>query len=621
MVKAKKTQKTPAELRLERMRRHIEEAQWELRRTLFGPLLEEVVVEEWSDPLFGCVDAAQGVVYLNPTVRKENELTVPQWTYVLAHQLLHLGLNHVARGRDLDRLPWNLACDCVADRLLRALKIGEPPPGFEADAAFANQREEEIYTWAQANPQALRQFRTLAGSRPDMVSRREAPVVSETRRVRRRDYEPLFAEGIRQAVESAVQDAAEIQGQERVGVGHWPPVEQARRWVMNEMPILGALAAQLRVVADAALCDRMDIAIAAVSASLGEIYFHPGRSLSSAEVLFVYIHELLHVALLHHTRLQGRDPYIWNCACDFVINGWLVEMGVGKFPSVGGLYDPRVQGMGAEEVYDLLLRDPKRCKGLRGFRGKRGDILLDGAGRRLFRGDIATLDDLYRRCMAAGLACQNYGRGLIPAGLLEEIRSLFTPPVPWDVELARWMDAHIPVIRDPLRSYARASRRQSSTPDIPRPARFVPQEWKEACTFGVVLDTSGSMDRGLLGRSLGAIASYAEARDVPAVRLILCDAAPYDKGIVAPTDLRGVYAVQGRGGTVLQPAINYLLSRPDFPPAAPIMIITDGWCEEELIVPREHCFLLPRRRDQERNTVPLRTSAPVFRVLKEPYEP
>jgi predicted metal-dependent peptidase len=188
--------------------------------------------------------------------------------------------------------------------------------------------------------------------------------------------------------------------------------------------------------------------------------------------------------------------------------------------------------------------------------------------------------------------------------------------VPWDVELGRWMEAHVPMIRDPLRTYARASRRQSSTPDIPRPARYVPQEWKEACTFGVVLDTSGSMDRELLGRALGAIASYAEARDVPAVRLVLCDAAPYDRGIIAPTDLRGVFPIQGRGGTVLQPAVNHLHMRPDLPGAAPLMIITDGWCEEELIVPRDHCFVLPRKSWKE-GALPLRTSAPVFRVLKE----
>jgi len=139
-----------------------------------------------------------------------------------------------------------------------------------------------------------------------------------------------------------------------------------------------------------------------------------------------------------------------------------------------------------------------------------------------------------------------------------------------------------------------------------------------------VLDTSGSMDRALLGRALGAIASYAEARDVPAVRLVLCDAAPYDRGIVSPTDLRGVVSLQGRGGTVLQPAINFLIRRADFPVTAPIMILTDGWCEEEILCPRDHCFILPRATQidakEKGMRIPLRTDAPVFRVLKDNHE-
>ena len=44
-------------------------------------------------------------------------------------------------------------------------------------------------------------------------------------------------------------------------------------------------------------------------------------------------------------------------------------------------------------------------------------------------------------------------------------------------------------------------------------------------TFGVILDTSGSMDTKLLGKALGAIASYSVARDVPFVRVVFCETA------------------------------------------------------------------------------------------------
>lgn len=614
------------ESRLERARKRIWSARQSVGKTMLGPLLEHVRIVECAgdngDPELACVDTAQGVVWLNPHTQRD--LAEPEWTFVLAHQLLHLGLGHGPGRQQRDPRAWNLACEHAADAMLHAFKIGRAPHEGGVDLAFAAMREEDIYDVILGDKQALENFRTCAGARrPDMVSR---PAIRANdyssglyaRQKPRTDWETLLAEGIRTAVETAVEDAAQTLGQaDTLRRKAWHPGELARRWVMNEMPLLGAVAAHMTIIADETLCDRMQIGIAAVDAYLGEIYFHPRRGLSQPEVLFVYVHELLHAALLHHTRGRGRDPWVWNLACDFVINDWLVEMGVGQLPSVGGLYDPRLAKMSADQVYDLLMREPGRCKGARSFRGALGDVLHDGAARRIYRGDVSTLDDFYRRCLSAGLDSAP-GRGFVPAGLMEDIRSLFTPPVPWDVDLARWMEAHVPFLRDPLRTYARASRRQSSTPDIPRPARWVPQEWKDACTFGVVLDTSGSMDRELLGRALGAIASYADARDVPQARLVLCDAQPYDRGFVAPADLRGVVPITGRGGTVLQPALNYLHRQGDFPADAPVMVITDGWCEEELLIPRAHCFVLPRKGWKEGAMI-LRTSAPVFRVLKEEH--
>ncbi|MES2464335.1 MAG: peptidase [Armatimonadota bacterium] len=623
---ARKDKQTKKESRLDRTRRHIEGAQRRLHRSLLGPLLAHITIvecdgnDENKEPMLACVDPEQGAIWINP--HRRQELGEPEWTFVLAHQLLHLGLNHGPRRENREPFLWNIACDTAIFNLLAAFKIGTPPLDLTADTGFSGQREEEIYEQILLARRVLPVAQTCAGpGRPDIV-RRPTVTARYSSSTHRKDYEKLLAEGIRRAVEDAVLEAAETFGDanDLRRTGSWPPAERARRWVLTEFPLLGALAIELRIVADAAVCDRMDIRIAAVSGYLGEIYLHPDVGLTDDELLFVYVHELLHVGLLHHTRCRGRDPLVWNLACDFVINSWLIEMGVGRVPAIGGLYDPRLQNKSAEEVYDLLITDGRKCRGLRGFRGGLGDVLLDTPGRRLYRGDVSTLDDVWRRCLGTGLSCLSRGRGSVPAGLVEEIRSLFTPPVPWDVELAHWMEAHVPLVREKLRTYARASRRQSSTPDIPRPARWTPQEWKDACTFGVILDTSGSMDRQLLGRALGAIASYAEAREVPAVRLILCDAAPYDRAFVTPTDLRGIFPIQGRGGTVLQPAVSYLLRQTDFPEGAPVMIITDGWCEEEIFCSRTHCFVLPRK-GWKQGALPLRTAAPVFQVLKEDHEP
>jgi len=174
---------------------------------------------------------------------------------------------------------------------------------------------------------------------------------------------------------------------------------------------------------------------------------------------------------------------------------------------------------------------------------------------------------------------------------VEEIRALAQPPIQWDVELAQWFDEHFRPI-EKTRSYSRASRRQSSTPDIPRP-HYVPSHGdEENRTFGVVLDTSGSMDRTLLAKALGAIASYSISRDVGRVRVLFCDAVTYDQGYMPPEALLERVQVKGRGGTVLQPAIDILHEAKDFPKSGPILIITDGFCDR-LSIQREHAFLIP----------------------------
>ncbi|HEX3303804.1 MAG TPA: VWA-like domain-containing protein, partial [Thermomicrobiales bacterium] len=124
----------------------------------------------------------------------------------------------------------------------------------------------------------------------------------------------------------------------------------------------------------------------------------------------------------------------------------------------------------------------------------------------------------------------------------------------------------------------------------------------------VVLDTSGSMDRSLLGKALGAIASYAITHDVPAVRVVFCDAAAHDQGYLEPATIAGRVKVRGRGGTVLQPGVDLLEQAEDFPKDGPLLVITDAWCDK-VSVHREHAFLVPKGA-----RLPFVPRGPVFRV-------
>lgn len=320
---------------------------------------------------------------------------------------------------------------------------------------------------------------------------------------------------------------------------------------------------------------------------MAEIYINPYAGLRTEEWRFVLAHEFLHAALQHAERLNGRHPLLWNLACDFVINDWMLEMHVGCMPN-GALYDAQFHGLSAEAVYDRLLPELRRYEKLRS-----GDLVYgqDGTAQ-----NAEQMDDFYRRALQRGLQYhESSSHGFLPAGLIEEIHALSVPPIAWNVRLGTWFVQHFPT-EQLHRSYSRMSRRQSTAPDIPRPAWLHLLEPQEEKTFGVVLDTSGSMPRSLLAAALGAISSYSAARNVHAVRLVFCDAAAYDQGVVRPDSLAEAVHVQGRGGTQLQPGIDLLERAEDFPKDAPILLITDGQCEHLHLHGRIHAYLLPKGR-------------------------
>ena len=84
-------------------------------------------------------------------------------------------------------------------------------------------------------------------------------------------------------------------------------------------------------------------------------------SLNPEERLFLMIHEVMHPAYLHLLRLGDRIHSIWNMACDYFINLMLVERGF-TMPKIG-LLDHRFAGMGAEQVYKILIDEGAQAPG------------------------------------------------------------------------------------------------------------------------------------------------------------------------------------------------------------------------------------------------------------------
>lgn len=544
-----------------------------------------------------CIVDSKGNVYANTSCK----LTSRQWAFAIAHCLLHLCFGHF----DYDKLPesagtafdmniWNKACDIYITRFLYDIHFGDsicPDPASE----YRIKTNDEIKIYEHlvyAEKECVQNpYSTNIGSLSDMTGLNH-PIIYK------KNEENEFAAAFSISLHNSVSGAVSTAGGHNWNSEKETPVRKASEWFLTHYPLLGGMASSFKIIEDTELCQKYDIHIAAVDASIGEIYVNPTADLSVREWQFVLAHEYLHAGLMYHKRAGGRNRYLWNVACDFVINGWLTEMQVGSMPQDGLLYDKELAGLSAEAIYDLIVKEMRKFRKHATFRGfGKGDIMSDPLPK--FGGlerssNHMTLDEFFKNALREGLDFHSSNeRGYLPAGLVDEIRSLTSPPIPWDVELGEWFDCMFPPL-EKHRSYARPSRRQGATPDIPRPRYIIQEQELMDRTFGVVVDTSGSVSVNQLGLALGSIASYAASKDVLYVRVVFCDADAYDAGYLSVDELAGKVKVTGRGGTILQPGVNLLEKAKDFPDDGPILIITDGFIEDKLYVHREHAYLLPK---------------------------
>jgi len=552
-----------------------------------------------------------GSIWLNP---QENH-TPKEWAYIIAHCILHLCFGHfdsenmpgffqdTSDGKkkwieNCDRNLWNMACDIYITKFLADIKFGTALNEITDNTLLLSDEHKIYENLFRRNINSSENiYGTSRKGTSDMFWNMEASGWKKS------SYASEFACAVSDSVRDIISEAGGVSKRKSQSIQ-----EKSAEWFVNHYPLLGGLASGFKITevgygSNSALYH--DISIAGIDVTERKIYVNSSAGLSADEWKFVLAHEYLHAGLQHHERCKGRDPYLWNVACDFVINGWLKEMQIGSMP-VDILYDESLKNNSAEEIYDIIINNIRKYSKLETMRGYgKGDILDKGYSESKI--NSTSLDDFCKNALRSGLEYhQSTGRGFIPAGLIEEIKALSMPPIPWDAELAMWFDMQFaPLERH--RTYARPSRRQNSTPDIPRPS-YVPQDIPEnSRTYAVIIDTSGSMNTKMIGMALGATASYSVSKDVPFVRVVFCDAMPYDIGYISPEDIAGRVEVKGRGGTVIQPAVDLLDNAKDFPKNAPILVITDGYIEDNLIIRREHAFLIPAG-----NRLPFRPKGKVF---------
>ncbi|CAM5998719.1 unnamed protein product [Sphagnum balticum] len=143
----------------------------------------------------------------------------------------------------------------------------------------------------------------------------------------------------------------------------------ARTSLILESPFFGALALSLN--------PKVDESCATAWTDGRNIGYNPAfvESLTHAELTGLIAHEVMHCALGHIFRREGRDIEQWNIACDYALNGDLLQSGF-SLPKGGLFPDASQKGKSAEWIFARL---PKREHGQPG-RPKKGDGNGTGAG-------------------------------------------------------------------------------------------------------------------------------------------------------------------------------------------------------------------------------------------------
>lgn len=129
-------------------------------------------------------------------------------------------------------------------------------------------------------------------------------------------------------------------------------IDSIKRKLLIKYPTFGS------VIANLEFQKSIDIATAGTDGKV--LLYNPKflGDLSEKQQIFIFAHEVCHVAFEHIFRSEGKDKRLWNIATDSVINALLIQDGL---PMVeGGVNIPEAINYDAEEMYNKLLEEEKK---------------------------------------------------------------------------------------------------------------------------------------------------------------------------------------------------------------------------------------------------------------------
>lgn len=312
------------------------------------------------------------------------------------------------------------------------------------------------------------------------------------------------------------------------------------------------------------------------------LYINPSflKKLSVDEVIFLLVHEIMHLALKHLSRRQHRDPDLWNIACDACINETLIKEKVGKFIKHGVRY-PGAETKTVELVYEELLKkaDNNVLNLLPGvaYVGNKVDngVQIGGIGsdipKVLDSGEVTVSENkISRQVLTAQSIAKMCTRGDLP-GYVRNIANIHcTSTVPWQDALSEFFNS----LSSQDQSWDKPNKRYVNIGQyLPAVAKF--PSIRNLC---IGIDTSASIDDNMLKMFEEHVNSLLSTCKPQNIKIIFCDTEVsdvkeyLDTDSVCFSDSEG--KVLGGGGTNLTEIFRYI--KQEEIECDGLVILTDG---------------------------------------------
>lgn len=334
--------------------------------------------------------------------------------------------------------------------------------------------------------------------------------------------------------------------------------------------------------------------------------------LDFSEVLFLLLHEIVHVALMHSVRLKGHEIKLWNMACDLYVNKMLAtEFNIGvkgeknvvegyEIKAVNGAYynpDIDLEKDYVEKIYEKLFEQAYENGYIdaveKGDKTSRFTFEYTSEGTKAYGGaqsfycnintdtsDADLIDDGKEESVKRQEAekiiseslvkAQIIGAGREPSKLERLASEVLQSKIDWKSLLKKYLIK----VKSADSTFSNPDKRMFYTDNI-HPGRGV-EDGEVIKGVKVCIDTSGSISDTDLKHFCGQVLSLTKQYKIEA-ELIYWDTEVQSVGNMTNYTEFERIDCYGGGGTQPEAVFKYLSSKKCKTPAAVVLMFTDGY--------------------------------------------